>query len=70
MCSIQPGEVFGMSEGNRTVDIYISHIYNINMRYEWDDNKNIINQKIHDGISFEIHIRKKSHQRRNGGILP
>ena len=27
------------------------------MTFEWDDNKNIKNQKIHDGISFEIAVR-------------
>ena len=42
---------------DKEVDIYISHIYNINIGYEWDDNKNIINQKLHDGISFEMAVR-------------
>lgn len=46
-----------MSDKDNAVDIYISHIYNINMGYEWDDNKNLINQKIHDGISFEMAVR-------------
>ena len=27
------------------------------MKFEWDDEKNISNQKKHDGISFEIAVR-------------
>ena len=27
------------------------------MVFEWDDNKNEINKKIHDGIGFEIAVR-------------
>lgn len=27
------------------------------MTFEWDENKNILNQKKHDGVSFEIAVR-------------
>ena len=33
------------------------HIYNVNMRYEWDENKNKVNKQKHDGIGFENDLR-------------
>ena len=33
------------------------YIYNINMIYEWDNEKNEINKKKHDGIGFELAVR-------------
>ena len=32
------------------LDLYLHHMYNINMTFEWDDAKNERNKKIHDGI--------------------
>ena len=32
-------------------------MYNINMVYEWDDEKNEYNKQKHDGISFEFAVR-------------
>lgn len=32
-------------------------MYNINMIYEWDNEKNEINKRKHDGISFEFAVR-------------
>lgn len=34
------------------------------MKFEWDDEKNISNQKKHDGISFEIAVRVFLDQKR------
>ena len=39
------------------IDKYLYHIYHINMSFIWDDNKNEINKKIHDGIGFEMAVR-------------
>ena len=33
------------------------YIYNVNMLYEWDENKNQLNKRIHDGIGFETAVR-------------
>ena len=44
-----------MAHEKQTIDLYIYYMYTISMdtlRFEWDENKNRINQKKH-GISFE-----------------
>lgn len=37
----------------------IFYIYDVNMRYEWDDDKNIANKKKHDGIGFETAVEER-----------
>lgn len=39
----------------------IIYIYDVNIKYEWDDDKNIANKKKHDGIGFETAVEEREY---------